>query len=231
MDFLLPADQMALLLGGVRTTVLLFAIAWVIAFALAIALVVIRATDYRPCRWFVDAFVAYHRNVPLLVQVMFWYFGMPELLPETIRFWLYDHNAEFCFAVIALALGSAAYQAEDIRSGLRAIPATQFEAARALGCSYLETMRYIVVPQALRISLPPLVGRALLLFKNTSIAMAIGVAELTYRTREIENLTFKTFQIFGIATVLYLIGTFSLMALGSWIERRTTPGRKEHRNA
>lgn len=231
MDFLLPADQMAMLLWGLRTTVLLFTVAWIGAFALAVILVVVRATEYRPCRWIVDAFVAYHRNVPLLVQVMFWYFGMPEILPEGIRFWLYDHNAEFSLAAIALALGSSAYQAEDIRSGLRAIPATQFEAARALGCNYIQTMRFIIVPQAVRISLPPLVSRALLLFKNTSIAMAIGVAELTYRTREIENMTFKTFTVFGIATVLYLLGTFALMGLGAWLERRTTPGRKERRHA
>lgn len=231
MDFLLPADQMATLPWGMRTTILLFVIAWVMAFGLAVILVVVRATEYRPCRWFVDAFVAYHRNVPLLVQVMFWYFGMPEILPEGIRFWLYDHNAEFSLAAIALALGSSAYQAEDIRSGLRAIPATQFEAARALGCNYIQTMRFIIVPQAVRISLPPLVSRALLLFKNTSIAMAIGVAELTYRTREIENMTFRTFTVFGIATVLYLLGTFTLMALGAWLERRSTPGRTERRHA
>lgn len=226
MDLLTP-DQYLQLLWGLKTTVLLFAVAWVMAFSVALALVVIRATEIAPCRWFVDCFVAYHRNVPLLVQVMFWYFGMPELLPEDFRYWLYDHNAEFCFAAIALALGNSAYLAEDIRSGLRAIPNTQFEAAGALGCSYLQAMRYIVVPQALRISLPPLVGRALLLFKNTSVTMAIGVAELTYQTREIENLTFKTFAAFGAGTVIYLCGTMLIMAFGSWLERRVRPGGKE----
>lgn len=219
---LLTVDQVQQLLWGLRTTILLFAVSWIMAFSLALVLVVVRATEYLPCRWFVNLFVAYHRNVPLLVQVMFWYFGMPELLPESIRFWLYDHNAEFCFAAIALALGNSAYLAEDIRSGLRAIPVSQFEAAKALGCGYLQSMRYIIVPQALRISLPPLVSRALLLFKNTSIAMAVGVAELTYRTREIENMTFKTFTVFGIATVLYLLGTLTLMAIGSWLERRSS---------
>lgn len=223
---LLTAEQFQQLLWGLRTTILLFAVSWILAFSLALVLVVVRATEYRACRWFVDGFVAYHRNVPLLVQVMFWYFGMPELLPESVRFWLYDHNAEFSFAAIALALGNSAYLAEDIRGGLRAIPNTQFEAAKSLGCSYLQSMRYIVVPQALRISLPPLVSRALLLFKNTSIAMAIGVAELTYRTREIENMTFKTFTVFAIATLLYLIGTFTLMAFGSWLENRTRLDRR-----
>ena len=228
---LLTADQIQQLLWGLKTTILLFAVCWLMAFTIGLALVVVRATEIATCRWIVDAFVAYHRNVPLLVQVMFWYFGMQELLPEGLRYWLYDHNAEFCFAAIALALGNSAYLAEDIRSGLRAIPHTQFEAARSLGCSYMQTMRYIVVPQALRISLPPLVGRALLLFKNTSVAMAIGVAELTYKTREIENLTFKTFTVFGIATLLYLIGTLLIMAFGSWLEKRTRIGEKDASHA
>ena len=159
----------------------------------------------------------YHRNVPLLVQVLFWYFGMPELLPEGFRMWLYQHNAEMSLAAIALALGSAAYIAEDIRSGLRAIPGTQFEAARALGASYLQCMRFVIVPQAVRISIPPLVGRALLLFKNTSVAMAIGVMELTYQAREIENETYRTFATFGAATIMYLLGSFLIMLILSLI--------------
>src|SRR5690606_8540807 len=137
------------LLDGMLTTVQLFLVAWVMAFTIAVLLVVIRTTDWAPCRWFVDAYVEYHRNVPLLVQVLFWYFGMPELLTEGFRDWLYEHNAELSLAAIALALGSAAYIAEDIRSGLRSIPGTQFESARALGCSYLQCMRFVIVPQAL----------------------------------------------------------------------------------
>lgn len=216
----LTSSQIGQLLWGMQTTVMLFAVAWVLSFSVALVLVVLRATEIAPLRWFVDLFVAYHRNVPLVVHVLFWYFGMVEVLPEGIRLWLYANGAEFSLAAIALGLGSSAYVSEDIRSGLRAIPHTQFEAATALGCGYIQSMRYIIVPQALRISLPPLVGRALLLFKNTSVAMAIGVAELTYRTREIENETFRTFQVFAAATVLYLIGTFLLMALGAWVESR-----------
>ena len=87
-------------------------------------------------------------------------------------------------------------------------------------------MRFIIVPQALRISLPPLVSRALLLFKNTSVAMAIGVAELTYQAREIETETFRTFIVFGTATLLYLVGTFLIMGLGAWLEGRSRPGGK-----
>ena len=197
------------------TTVQLFLVSWVLAFTLAVLLVVIRSTELWPCRLFVSAYVEYHRNVPLLVQVLFWYFGMPELLPEVVREWLYAHNAELSLAAIALGLGSAAYIAEDIRSGLRAIPGTQFEAARALGASYLQCMRFVIVPQAVRISIPPLVGRALLLFKNTSVAMAIGVMELTYQAREIENETYRTFATFGAATLMYLLGSILIMLIGS----------------
>lgn len=202
------------------TTIQLFAISWIMAFAVGITLVTVRATNVAPLRWFVDAYVEYHRNVPLLVQILFWYFGMPELLPEGLRMWLYDHNAELSLAAIALALGSAAYIAEDIRSGLRAIPHTQFEASRALGASYLKSMRHIIVPQALRLSIPPLVSRALLLYKNTSLAMAIGVIELTYRTREIENETYRTFEVFGVATVMYLLGSFLIVYIGSRVHTR-----------
>jgi polar amino acid transport system permease protein len=225
---LLDASQYQLLASGMLVTVQLFLVAWVMAFTIAVTLVVVRATNLAPCRWVVDAYVEYHRNVPLLVQVLFWYFGMPELLPEGFRMWLYEHNAEMSLAAIALALGSAAYIAEDIRSGLRAIPGTQFEAARALGASYLQCMRFVIVPQAVRISIPPLVGRALLLFKNTSVAMAIGVMELTYQAREIENETYRTFATFGAATIMYLLGSFLIMAIGSRIYARYRLNRGGH---
>ncbi|QQB34000.1 amino acid ABC transporter permease [Achromobacter deleyi] len=225
---LLDASQYQLLLSGMGVTLQLFLVSWVMAFTIAVTLVVVRATNLAPCRWLVDAYVEYHRNVPLLVQVLFWYFGMPELLPEGFRMWLYQHNAEMSLAAIALALGSAAYIAEDIRSGLRAIPGTQFEAARALGASYLQCMRFVIVPQAVRISIPPLVGRALLLFKNTSVAMAIGVMELTYQAREIENETYRTFATFGAATLMYLLGSFLIMLIGSRIYARYRLNRGGH---
>lgn len=225
---LLDASQYQLLLSGMAVTLQLFLVSWVMAFTIAVTLVVVRATNLAPCRWLVDAYVEYHRNVPLLVQVLFWYFGMPELLPEGFRLWLYQHNAEMSLAAIALALGSAAYIAEDIRSGLRAIPGTQFEAARALGASYLQCMRFVIVPQAVRISIPPLVGRALLLFKNTSVAMAIGVMELTYQAREIENETYRTFATFGAATIMYLLGSFLIMLIGSRIYARYRLNRGGH---
>lgn len=222
----LDASQYQLLLSGMAVTVQLFLVAWVMAFSIAVTLVVVRATNLAPCRWLVDAYVEYHRNVPLLVQVLFWYFAMPELLPEAWRDWLVRNNSEFILAMIAIAMCTAAYMSEALRSGLRAVPVTQYEAGRSFGFNYLQTMSYIVVPQALRLSVPPMVNHSLLLFKNTSIAMAIGVHELTYQTRQIDSDTFRTFEVFLVATGLYLVLSFIIMFVGNLIERRFSMGTR-----
>ena len=113
--------------------------------------------------------------------MLFWYFGAPQILPQFIKDWLYSLNYEAASAVIALVLYTAAYMAEDIRSGIRSIPKEQLEASRALGLSFLQAMRLVVLPQSLRVTVPPLVSQTLSLWKNSSIAMVIGVAELMYQ--------------------------------------------------
>jgi polar amino acid transport system permease protein len=134
--------------------------------------------------------------------------------------WINNHHGEFLFATVALGLASAAYITEDLRSGIRSIPKTQYEAARSIGFNYLQAMSYVILPQALRIVIPPLINQTLLLFKNTSLAMAIGVGELTYRTREVDSYTFKTFEAFAVATIIYLAISFGIMALGAFADRR-----------
>jgi polar amino acid transport system permease protein len=113
---------------------------------------------------------------------------------------------------------------EALRSGLRAVPKTQLEAARALGFSYLRTMQLIVLPQAVRIAVPPLLNHTLLLFKNSSLAVAVGVAELTYQARAIETETFRTFEAFGLATLIYLAISFLIMGAGAVFDRRMRLG-------
>lgn len=222
LDFsaILTEQYLDWLMQGLQVTLLLAAGAWVLAFALGMLLAVLRATGFRPAVWFVAAFVEIHQNIPLLVQVLFWYFAMPEILPETWRDWLVQNNSEFLLAMVAIGLCTSAYMAEALRSGLRAVPVTQYEAGRSIGFGYLQTMSNIVVPQALRLSVPPLVNHSLLLFKNTSIAMAIGVHELTYQARQIESDTFRTFEVFLIATGLYLFLSFIIMTVGNLFERR-----------
>lgn len=205
---------------GLATTLALTCAAWCLAMTMGIILTLIRMIPFRPFEWLVALYVEYHRNVPLLVQIFVWYFGVPSLLPRPIRQWINGHHGEFLLATIALGLAAAAYVAEDIRSGIRSIPKAQNEAARSIGFGYLGAMGYVVLPQAIRIAVPPLINQTLLLFKNTSLAMAIGVGELTYRTREVESYTFKTFEAFAVATVVYLAISFGIMACGAYAGRR-----------
>ncbi|CAM3593441.1 ABC transporter permease [Rouxiella silvae] len=209
-----------MLITGIELTLKLAMGSWILAMILALLLVIIRLTEKRIAVALVSLYVSYHRNVPTLVQLMMWYFAIPTLLPQALQDWINDQNAEFIFSMVALGLCQAAYFSEDIRSGLRAIPAGQTEASRALGMSYVKSMRLIILPQGMRNALPSLINHTVLLFKNTSLAMVIGVAELTYVTREIENMTFRTFEIYLVASLAYLFFSLLLMGGGALIAKR-----------
>jgi len=218
--FLTSGNYGALILGGVLMTFRLFASAWVLGMLIALVLVGLRGVPLKPFQWLLSLLIEYHRNVPTVVQIMVWYFGMPQILPRELRIWLNQGDTEFMFAMIALALNVSAFMAQDILSGMRAIPSTQVEAARSVGLSVLMTLRYVTLPQAIRIAVPPLVNRSLILFKDTSLAMVIGVGELTYQVRAIENLTFRSFEVFAVATGVYLSAALILMATGAVFARR-----------
>lgn len=215
----LQGEYAELILKGIETTLQLALLAWCLAMALALLLVCIRLTGNRWAERLVGAYVSYHRNVPTLVQLMLWYFGIPTLLNESTQIWLSNYSTEYLFSVIALGLCQAAYFSEDIRSGLRAIPPGQTEAARAMGLGYVRAMRYVILPQGIRNCLPSLINHSVLLFKNTSLAMAIGVVELTYASREVENYTFRTFESYLVATVVYLVFSLLLMGVGALVAR------------
>jgi polar amino acid transport system permease protein len=217
---ILTGEYAALMLQGAALTLKLMLCAWLLAMALAFLLVVVRLTHNKLAEHLVAGYVAYHRSVPTLVQLMLWYFGVPTLLPESMQLWLANYSTEFIFAAISLGLCQAAYFSEDLRAGLRAIPDGQTEASRALGMGYMRSMRYVILPQGIRNSLPSLINHTVLLFKNTSLAMAIGVVELTYATREVENYTFRTFESYLVATVGYLVFSLLLMGIGALIARR-----------
>ncbi|BBK32117.1 amino acid ABC transporter membrane protein 1 (PAAT family) [Stella humosa] len=217
----LSGEYLARYVTGFITTMELAVAAWILAFLLAVLLTVVRMAPFKPADWAVAAFVEYHRNVPLLIQILLWYFGVPELLPNSARMWINQQNSEFFFALVAIGLCFSAYMSEDLRSGIRSIPGTQYEAARALAFGYFRSMYYVILPQALRVSGPPLINQTLFLFKNTSLAMAIGVAELTYQAKEIESYTFKTFEAFFVATAVYLTISLGIMLLGDHAARRS----------
>lgn len=216
----LQGQYLQWLLAGTAKTMLLFSGAWITGFLLALVIVALRTAQVRALKLACAAFVGYHRNVPGLVQILVWYFGVPQILPEAAQNSMNAMGAEFGFALIALSLNAAAYMSEDLRSGIRALPAGQTEAARALGLSFIQTMRYVILSQAVRIAVPPLVNQSLSLFKSTTLAMAIGVSELTYATRQIENETFRTFEVFALASAFYLAVSFAVMGLGGWYDAR-----------
>ncbi|ROL68837.1 ABC transporter permease [Pseudomonas chlororaphis] len=216
---ILQGEYAGLIVKGIEMTLQLALFAWLLAMILALTLVTVRLTGNKLADRLVAGYVSYHRNVPTLVQLMLWYFGVPTLLSENAQLWLASHNTEYLFSVIALGLCQAAYFCEDMRSGLRAIPAGQTEASRALGLGYVRSMRYVILPQGVRHCLPSLINHTVLLFKNTSLAMAIGVMELTYASREVENYTFRTFESYLVATVFYLVFSLLLMGAGALLAR------------
>lgn len=223
----LQAKYLGWLAAGAAMALGLFAASWIAGFVIALMLLALRESGVRLFEALTRAFVAYHRNVPQLVQVFLWYFGVPQLLPDTWQAWINAHNSEFVLVWIALSLNCAAYMSEDLRSGLRSLPHTQLEAARAIGMTYLQSMRIVLVPQALRAAFPPLVNQSLSLFKSTSLAMTVGLAEVTYASRQIENETYRTFEAFALASAFYWICSFALTAVGHyWSERLKIAGKR-----
>jgi polar amino acid transport system permease protein len=208
------------LLRGFLLSIELTLVTLVLAFPLATIVALLRLSPWKPLQGLGFAYVEGIRNIPLLAHLMFWYFGATQLLPEGTRNWLYEHDAETLCAVVALTLYTAAFMAEDIRSGIRSIPTAQFEAARALGFGYLRSMRLVVLPQAVRITVPPLISQTLSLWKNTSIATVIGTAELMYQAQRVETATFRGAETFAVTTVAYLAVSGVITLLGVLYQRR-----------
>ena len=208
------------LLQGLATTVELSALGWVLAAALGIASGAMRTVPWRPLRALATVYVEFFRNVPLLVWMFFWYFGVPQLLPEVIREWLFRHGAEFWAGMFALGVYHGARMSEVIRGGIQAIPKTLFEAAVAMGLTTFQAYRLVIVPIALRLSLPPATNESLNLLKNSSVALTISVAELTFQTRQIETYTARALEALTAGTVIYLVLCVGIAAIMARVEHR-----------
>ncbi|MCX8997290.1 amino acid ABC transporter permease [Rhizobiaceae bacterium BDR2-2] len=216
-------EYVGMLLHGIEMTFIIAIGSWLLAMSLAIVLLAIRFSPGRIGNAVVAAYVSYHRNVPTLVQLMLWYFGIYTILPDAVSAWLSMHSAEMMFAVIGLGLCQAAYFSEDLRSGLRSVSPGQMEAARALGHGYISAMRFVLVPQGVRNALPALINHSVSLFKNSSLAIVIGAPELSHAVKEIENLSFRTFEIYLVGTVLYLFFSLIIMGFGAYLTWRADP--------
>lgn len=220
LSLVLAGQYHDLLVSGLKLSLQLLAVTFVLSLPLATLVALLRLAPVRALRWFGFAYVESIRNVPLLAHMLFWYFGAPELYPESVKQWLYQLNIEAISAVIALTLYTSAYMSEDIRSGIRSVPQVQFEAGRALGFGFLATMRLVVLPQALRVTVPPLLSQTLNLWKGTSIATVIGVSELMYQAAQVESSTFRSFEAFVFATAAYLSVSLLITGVAIWYQRR-----------
>jgi His/Glu/Gln/Arg/opine family amino acid ABC transporter permease subunit len=213
------------LLSGLITTLELSAAAWLLAVALGILAGALRTVPFRLLRALATGYVEFFRNVPLLVWMFFWYFAIPPLLPRGVQDWLLDHGLEFWAAVCALGVYSGARFSEVLRSGIQAIPRTQLEASVASGLTTFQAYRYVILPIALRLIIPPATSESLNLLKNSSVALTISVAELTFQTRQIETYTAKAIEALTAGTVIYLVLCLGIASIMAWVERRTAiPG-------
>lgn len=203
-NVVLSGEYLDWIIQGVAVTCQISALSLLFSVIIGTALAVMRLTGFRPFVWFTVAYTEFFRNTPLLVQIFFWYFGSEGLLPRPVMLWLYQWDFEFVAGVIALTVYTSAFIAEEIRSGINSIPKTQLEASRACGLSFVQAMCYVILPQAFRIIIPPLISQSLNLIKNSSLCMTIGVAELTYMARQIESYSFRGFEAFTVSTLIYL---------------------------
>ena len=209
----------AWLLQGLITTLELSALAWLIAVTLGVLSGALRTVPFTPLRWLATFYVEFFRNVPLLVWMFFWYFAVPPLLPRPAQDWLFNNGAEFWAGTAALGVYHGARMSEVIRSGIGAIPRTQFEASVAMGLTTFQAYRLVILPVALRLIVPPGTNESLNLLKNSSVALTISVAELTFQTRQIETYTAKAIEALTAGTLIYLVLCLSIATIMARVER------------
>jgi polar amino acid transport system permease protein len=194
-----------LLWQGLLLTVQISGLSMVLSLVLGGVIGLGRRAEVMPVRWLCGAYIEFFRNIPLIVQLFFWYFAVAlEAFPA---------------AVIGLTVYTSAYIAEVIRSGLQSIPRTQIEAARSFGMTPFQALRHVVLPQALMRVIPPLGVEFINVIKNSSIAMTISITELTFQTQQIESLTFRGFEAATAITIIYVLLALTIVLLMAVIER------------
>jgi len=194
-----------MLLRGLWLTVQTGVFAWIIALIFGSVIGVLRTLPSKTAYWIGFAYVEFFRNMPLLVQLFLWFFVLPELLPRAAGLWMKQlPNAPFWTAAIGVGLFMSARVAVQLAAGIASLPRGQKQAATALGLTTGQGYRYVLLPMAFRIILPPLTSEFLNTIKNTSVAITIGLIELTGQARAMQEFSFQVFEAFTAATVMYL---------------------------
>jgi glutamate/aspartate transport system permease protein len=209
-----------MLLSGLVLTIETAIFAWIIALVLGSIVGVLRTLPSKTASRLGFAWVEFFRNMPLLVQLFLWFFVLPELLPHAWGLWLKQMpNAPFYTASVGIGLFMSARVAEQLLAGIGSLPRGQMFAATALGLTTAQSYRYVLLPMAFRIILPPLTSEFLNTIKNTSVAITIGLVELTGEARSMQEFSFQVFEAFTAATVLYLLINVVVVIAMRFVER------------
>src|SRR5215468_2449715 len=215
-----------MLLSGLWLTIKTALLAWIIALIFGSIVGVMRTLPSKGAYWFGFCWVEFFRNMPLLVQLFLWFFVLPELLPRAAGLWLKQlPNAPFWTASIGVGLFMSARVAVQLAAGVGSLPRGQKQAATALGLTTVQTYRYVLLPMAYRIVLPPLTSEFLSTIKNTAVAITIGLIELTGQARAMQEFSFQVFEAFTAATLMYLLINFIVVTAMGFLERKVAvPG-------
>jgi glutamate/aspartate transport system permease protein len=214
------------LLIGLKWTIATAVLAWIMALILGTVIGTIRTTQKPWAVKIANGYVELFRNIPLLVQMFLWYFVMPELVPAAVGDWLKSlPEASFVTAFLALGFFTSSRVAVQVSTGINALPRGQRMAGAALGLTPVQTYRYVLLPMAFRIIIPALTNEFAAIIKNSSVALTIGLVELTAATYSMREFTFQTFESLTGATVIYIIISVIALMLARFLERVTAvPG-------
>src|SRR5438132_4481682 len=215
-----------MLLSGLVLTIETALCAWIIALVTGSIVGVLRTLPSKTANWFGFCYVEFFRNMPLLVQLFLWFFVLPELLPRSAGLWMKQlPNAPFWTAGVGIGLFMSARVAVQLAAGIASLPRGQKQAAIALGLTTAQAYRYVLLPIAFRIILPPLTSEFLNTIKNTAVAITIGLIELTGQARSMQEFSFQVFEAFTAATIMYLLINIVVVTGMRLLERRVAiPG-------
>lgn len=211
LDFSILTENLDMYLDGFKITLLVSFIALIGSFVLGTILAVFRIAPIKPLNWLGTVYVEFIRNIPLLIIAFFLFVGLPSI---GIRL------DGMIAGTIALIVYTSAFIAEAIRAGILSVPKGQTEAARSSGLTYIQTMRYVILPQAIKIVIPPLGNQFINLVKNSSILSVLAVSELMYQADLISLRTFVVFDVYIFVAVFYLIITLPLSYGVNALEKR-----------
>jgi len=216
------------LIVGLGWTLATALAAWVIALIIGAFVGTIRTTTVRWAVRLGNLYVEIFRNIPLIVQMFLWFFVFPEFLPAAAGDWIKQMPppwSSYLPAVMCLGIFTSVRVAEQVRAGINSLPRGQRFAGTAMGLTEFQTYRYVVLPQAFRIILPPLTSESMNIIKNSSVALTIGLLELTGRARAMQEFSFKVFEAFTAATVIYLLTNLVVVLLMRALENKVrVPG-------